>query len=65
MTNSPEVVEVERREAQIPDAVLPQPRESVVRGFFNDNADLFGMNPQQVARLRSTPNTPIRTVLHG
>jgi subtilisin-like proprotein convertase family protein len=54
LTNSPEVVQAtgKGRKFLTPSSKLP--RESIVRGFMNDNSDLFGMNPQQVARLRKT-----------
>ena len=54
LTNSPEVVQAtgKGRKFLTPSSKLP--RESIVRGFMNDNSDLFGMSPQQVARLRKT-----------
>ncbi len=53
LTNSPEIIEAGggRRFLTPPSS---QPRESIIRGFINDNADLFGMTPIQVARLRKT-----------
>jgi subtilisin-like proprotein convertase family protein len=54
LTNSPEIVEARGggRKFLRPSSSLP--RESIVRGFVNDHADLFGMSPRQVARLRKT-----------
>ena len=54
LTNSPEVIEVRGKGRKFLTPPSSQPRESIVRGFINDNADLFGMNPQQVARLRKS-----------
>jgi subtilisin-like proprotein convertase family protein len=54
LTNSPEVVEPKGRGRRFLTPSSSQPRESVVRSFINDNGDLFGMNPQQVARLRKS-----------
>ena len=54
LTNSPEVVEVRGQGRKFLTPPSTQPRESVVRGFINDNADLFGINPRQVARLRKS-----------
>src|SRR5262245_6575848 len=54
LTNSPEIVEVRGRGRKFLTPPSPLPRESVVRGFINDNPDLFGMSPKQVARLRKT-----------
>src|SRR5262245_49928354 len=52
LTNSPEVIEakVKGRKALTPRSSLS--RESIVRGFMNENPHLFGMSPQQVAGLR-------------
>jgi subtilisin-like proprotein convertase family protein len=52
LTNSPEVVEVKGNRLRTP--LSSQPREDIVRGFISDNADLFGMSPQQVAKLRKS-----------
>src|SRR5262249_42042649 len=54
LTNSPEVVEVKGRGRKFLTPSSSQPRESVVRSFMNDNADVFGMSPKQVARLRKS-----------
>ncbi|HEY8460468.1 MAG TPA: hypothetical protein VIM99_08815, partial [Blastocatellia bacterium] len=52
LTNSPELVQTKGRGRRSLTPSSSQPRESVVRGFINNNADVFGMRPQQVARLR-------------
>lgn len=52
LTNSPEVVGVRGKGRKFLTPSSTQPRESILRGFFNENQDLFGMRPQQVARLR-------------
>src|SRR5262249_46487541 len=54
LTNSPEVVVAGGGGHKFLTPPSSQPRESIVRGFINDNADLFGMSPQQVAGLRKT-----------
>ncbi len=54
LTNSPEVVEASREGRKFLTPPSSQPCESVVRGFINDNAGLFGMSPRQVAKLRKT-----------
>ncbi|HKX32942.1 MAG TPA: M36 family metallopeptidase [Blastocatellia bacterium] len=54
LTNSPEVVEVRGQARKQLMPLSSQPRENIMRGFINANADLFGMNPRQVARLRKT-----------
>jgi extracellular elastinolytic metalloproteinase len=54
LTNSPEITEVRGRGRKFLTPPSSQPHESVIRGFINDNADLFGMSPKQVARLRKT-----------
>jgi hypothetical protein len=54
LTNSPEVVEVKGRGRKFLTPSSSLPRESVVRGFFNENTDLFGMSPKQVANLKKT-----------
>src|SRR5262245_2427203 len=52
LTNSPEVVQATGRGRKFLTPSSKQPRESIVRSFINDNPDLFGMNPRQVAGLR-------------
>src|SRR5262245_39655655 len=47
LTNSPEVVEMRGEGRKFLTPPSSQPRESVVRGFINDNPDLFGMSPKQ------------------
>jgi subtilisin-like proprotein convertase family protein len=54
LTNSPEIIEVRGRGRKFLTPPTSQPRESVLRGFLNDNTDLFGMSPKHVARLRKT-----------
>src|SRR5262245_13862534 len=54
LTNSPEVVEMRGRGRKFLTPPSSQPRESVFRGFINDNVDLFGMSPRQMARIRKT-----------
>src|SRR5262245_21422858 len=53
LTNSPGVIEAAKgkgRKALTPHSSLS--RESILRGFMNQNPHLFGMSPQQVAGLR-------------
>ena len=52
LTNSPEVVQARGKGRKFLTPPSKLPRESVVRGFINDNPDLFGMKPEQVAGLR-------------
>src|SRR5262245_36068020 len=52
LTDSLEVVQVKGRGRKFLTPSSSQPRENIVRSFMNDNKDLFGMSPQQVARLR-------------
>lgn len=52
LTNSPEVVQATGKGRKFLTPQSKQPRESIVRSFINDNPDLFGMKPQQVAGLR-------------
>src|SRR5262245_1909737 len=52
LTNSPEVVEATGGGRKFLTPPSSQPHASVVRGFLNENADLYGMGPQQVAGLR-------------
>src|SRR5262245_34020748 len=53
LTNSPQVEpRVRGRKFLTPPSSLS--RESVLRSFINENPDVFGMNPQQVARLRKS-----------
>src|SRR5215510_5530440 len=54
LTNSPGVIEAKDkgRKAMTPRSSLS--RESIVRGFMNQNPHLFGMSPQQVAGLRKS-----------
>ncbi|MGH9755580.1 MAG: M36 family metallopeptidase [Blastocatellia bacterium] len=54
LTNSPEIVEMGGEGRKFLTPPSSQPLESIVRGFINDNADLFGMNPQQVASLEKS-----------
>jgi extracellular elastinolytic metalloproteinase len=54
LTNSPEVIEVRGKGRKFLTPPSSQPRESVLKGFINDNPGLFGMNPRQVAMLRKT-----------
>src|SRR5262245_42962652 len=54
LTNSPEVVGTTGKGRKFLTPPSSQPRESIVREFMNEYADLFGMSPQQVARLRKT-----------
>src|SRR5262249_46037173 len=54
LTNTPEVVEVKRRGPRFLTPPSSLPRENVVRSFMNENLDLFGMSPQQVAGLKKT-----------
>src|SRR5262245_51241619 len=54
LTNSPQVVQGRSRGRKFLTPPSSQPRESVVRSFINENPDVFGMNPQQVARLRKS-----------
>jgi subtilisin-like proprotein convertase family protein len=54
LTNSPEVVQARGGGRKFLTPSSKQPRESVLRGFINDNGNLFGMSAQQVARLRKT-----------
>src|SRR5262245_29705334 len=54
LTDSPEVVEARGRGRKFLTPSSSQSRENILKSFMNDNADLFGMNPQQVARLRKT-----------
>src|SRR5262245_53564462 len=54
LTNSLQVVEARGRGRKFLTPPSSQPRESVVRSFINENPDVFGMNPQQVARLRKS-----------
>jgi extracellular elastinolytic metalloproteinase len=54
LTNSPGVIEPKGKG---PKALTPrssQSRESIFRGFLNENPHLFGMSPQQVAGLRKS-----------
>src|SRR5262245_2989110 len=53
-TNFPEVVEAKAKRRRFLTPPSSQPRENVVRSFMNENHDLFGMSPQQVAGLRKT-----------
>jgi len=52
LTDSLEVVQVKGKGRKFLTPSSSQPRENIVRSFMNDNRDLFGMSPQQVARLR-------------
>ncbi|HEU0174483.1 MAG TPA: M36 family metallopeptidase [Blastocatellia bacterium] len=52
LTNSLEVVQVKGRGRKFLTPPSSLPRESVVRSFMNEHADVFGMSPRQVARLR-------------
>jgi subtilisin-like proprotein convertase family protein len=52
MTKSPEVVEAKGGGSKFLTPSTSLPRESVVRGFINDNVNMFGMSPQQVSGLR-------------
>jgi subtilisin-like proprotein convertase family protein len=52
LTNAAEVVEMKGRGPKFLTPSSTQPRESVVKSFINENSDVFGMNPQQVAKLR-------------
>jgi subtilisin-like proprotein convertase family protein len=52
LINSPEVVEVRGKDPRLRTSISVQSREDVVRGFIQDNADLFGMSSQQVTNLR-------------
>src|SRR5262245_8348662 len=52
LTGSPEVIEVKRNGRKFLTPSSAQPRENIVRSFMNEHTDLFGMGPQQVARLR-------------
>ena len=52
LTNSPEVVQATGKGRKFLTPSSKQPRESIVRSFINDNPDLFGMKPEQVAGLR-------------
>ncbi|HKQ76116.1 MAG TPA: M36 family metallopeptidase [Blastocatellia bacterium] len=54
LTNSLEVIEVTGKGRKFLTPSSSQPRENIVRGFINDNGDLFGMSPQQVSRLRKS-----------
>src|SRR5262245_13058091 len=54
LTNSPEIIEVRGRGRKFLTPPSSQPRENIVRSFMNENPDLFGMSPKQVARLRKT-----------
>jgi hypothetical protein len=52
LTNSPEVVEMRGSSRKALTPLSTQSRENIVKGFMKDNTDLFGMNSQQVDRLR-------------
>jgi hypothetical protein len=52
LTNSPEVVQATGKGRKFLTPSSKQPRESIVRSFINENPDLFGMRPEQVAGLR-------------
>src|SRR5262245_29393261 len=52
LTNSPELIEVRGRGRKFLTPPSSQPRENIVRGFINDNADLFGLSSQQVSQLK-------------
>jgi extracellular elastinolytic metalloproteinase len=50
MTNSPEIVEARGIKSLTPLSL--QSRETMLRGFISNNADLYGIPQQQVAKLR-------------
>src|SRR5262245_753101 len=52
LTNCPEIIGMRGRGRKFLTPPSSQPRENIMRGFLNDNFDLFGMSPQQVAKLR-------------
>ena len=52
ISKPPEVVEAKGGGSKFLTPPTSLPRESVVRGFINDNVSMFGMSPQQVAGLR-------------
>ena len=54
LTNSPEIFEIRGKGNKFMTPSSKQPRESVAKGFINDNVDLFGLSPKQVANLRKT-----------
>src|SRR5262245_46801985 len=54
LTNSPEVIELKGNGRKFLTPSSSQSRENIVRGYLNNNADLFGLSPQQVSRLRKS-----------
>src|SRR5215510_9168979 len=52
LTDSPEVFQVKGRGRKFLTPSSSQSRETILKSFMNDNKDLFGMEPQQVARLK-------------
>lgn len=52
LTNSPEVIELKGKGRKFLTSPSSQPRENIVKGFINDNPDLFGLSPREVAQLR-------------
>lgn len=52
-TGGPEIVGIARGRQKLT-GKNNQPRENVARGFLQKNADLYGLSPQEVARLRKT-----------
>jgi subtilisin-like proprotein convertase family protein len=51
-TSPPQVVEAKSGGQKFLTPSSSLPRESIVRGFINDNVSMFGMRPQEVAGLR-------------
>ncbi|MCI0389062.1 MAG: M36 family metallopeptidase [Acidobacteria bacterium] len=54
LTNTPEIIEMKRVGRRYLTPSSSQPRENIMRGFINQYADLYGMRPQQVSKLRKS-----------
>lgn len=52
LTNSPELIELKGQGRKFLTSPSSQQRENIVKGFINDNSDLFGMSAREVAQLR-------------